>query len=114
MIGAVREGIWGTKVFPRDVGKAKIKLREVEEPVSLVTVKFLGLSEVGEVLMVSEYLDWGGGSKEIVSPGIQGSHDCEEFSVVDVIVALGWAKRLREVGTGVPFTVDVSLEEYSS
>ena len=41
-------------------------------------------------------------------------HDCEEFSVVNVIVALGWAKRLGEVSTGVPVTIDVSLEEYSS
>ena len=114
MIWAARECIWGTKVFPWDVGKVKIKFREVKKPASLAAVEFLGLSEVGEVLMVSEYLDWGGGSKEIVSPGIQGSHDCEEFSVVNVIVVLGRAKHLGEVGTGVPVTIDVSLEEYSS
>ena len=70
MIWAVRECIWGAKVFPWDVGKVKVKLRKVKKPVSLATVEFLGLSEVGEVLMVGEYLDWGGRSEEIVSPGI--------------------------------------------
>ena len=114
VIWAVRKGIGGAKVFSWDVGKVKIKFREVKKPASLAAVEFLGLSEVGEVLMVSEYLDWGGGSKEIVSPGIQGSHDCEEFSVVNVIVVLGRAKHLGEIGTGVPNSVDVSLEEYSS
>ena len=114
MIGAARECIGGAEIFPWDVGKAKIKLGDVEKPASLATVEFLGLSEVGEVFVVSEYLDRGGGSEEIVSPGIQGSHDCEEFSVIDVVVSFGWAERLREIGTGVPVAVDVSLEEYSS
>ena len=70
VIRAARECIWGAKVFPWNVGKAKIKLRDVKQPASLATVEFLGLSEVGEVFMVGEYLDWGGGSEEIMSPGI--------------------------------------------
>ena len=70
MIWAARECIWGVKVFPWNVGKVKIKLRDVKEPASLVTIEFLGLSEIGEVFVVGEYLDWGGGSKEIMSPGI--------------------------------------------
>ena len=43
------------------MGKAKIKLRDAKEPASLVTIEFLGLSEIGEVFVVGEYLDWGGG-----------------------------------------------------
>ena len=70
MVGMARESIWGTEVFSWDVGKAKVKLRDVKKPASLATVEFLGLSEVGEVLVVSEYLDWGGGAEEIVSPGV--------------------------------------------
>ena len=114
MIGAAREGVRSAKVFSWDVGKAEIKLREVEEPVSLATFEFLGLAEVCEIFVVSEYMDRGWGSKEIVSPGVEGSYDCKEFSVIDIIVALSRAERLREIGTGVPVTVDVSLEEYSS
>ena len=64
--------------------------------------------------MISEYLNRRGGAKEIVSPGVQGSHDCEEFSVIDIVVSFGWAERLGEIGTGMPVTVDVSLEEYAS
>ena len=70
MIWAAREGIWSAKVFPWDVGKAEIKLGEVKKPASLAAIEFLGLSEVGKVLMLSEYLDWGRGSEEIVSPGV--------------------------------------------
>ena len=70
MIRTARECIRGAKIFPRDVGKAEIKLREVEKPASLAAIEFLRLSEVGEVFMVSEYLDWGGGPEEIVSPGV--------------------------------------------
>ena len=114
MIRAARESVRSAKVFSQDVGKVEIKLGDVEEPAGLATVEFLGLSEVSEVLVICEHLDWRGGSEEIVSPGIQGSHDCEEFSVVDIIVVLGWAERLREISTGVPISVDVSLEEYAS
>ena len=114
MIGAARECIRGAEIFSRDVGKAEIKLRDVKEPASLATVEFLGLSEIREVFVVGEYLDWGGGSEEIMSPGIKGSHDCKEFVVIDVVVSLSWAERLGEVGTGVPVTVDVSLEEYTA
>ena len=70
MIGAARECIGGAKIFPRDVGKAEIKLRNVKEPASLATVEFLGLSEIREVFVVGEYLDWGGGSEEIMSPSV--------------------------------------------
>ena len=70
VVGATREGIRSAKVFSRDVGKAEIKLREVEEPASLMTVEFLRLPEVCEIFVVCEYLDQGRGSEEIVSPGI--------------------------------------------
>ena len=70
MVGAARECIRGAEIFSWDVGKVKIKFGEVKKPASLATVEFLGLSEVGEVFVVGEYLDWGRGSEEIVSPGV--------------------------------------------
>ena len=70
MVWAARESIGGTEVFPRDMGKAKIKFGEVEKPASLASVEFLGLAEVGEVLMVGEDLDRRGGSEEIMSPRV--------------------------------------------
>ena len=70
MIRAARKGIGGAKVFSWDVGKAKIKLRDVKKPASLATVELLGLPEIGELLVVGEDLDGGGGSEEIMSPGV--------------------------------------------
>ena len=70
VVWAARECVRGAEIFPWDVGKVEIKLRDVKKPASLTTVELLGLSEVGEVLVVGEYLNWGGGSEEIVSPGI--------------------------------------------
>ena len=34
--------------------------------------------------------------------------------IIDVVVLFGGAERLGEIGTGMPVTIDVSLEEYSS
>ena len=48
--------------------------------------------EVGEVFVVSKDLDGEGESVEVMSPRLQGMDDCEEFSVVDVIVSFGWGE----------------------
>ena len=70
VVWAAGESIWGTKVSSWDVEETKVKLGDVEEPAGLASVEFLGLVEVCEVFMVGEYLDGGGGAKEIVSPGV--------------------------------------------
>ena len=57
-------------------------------------VEFAGLSEVGEVLVISEDKDRGGGSEEVMLPGIKGMRDTEEFSVIDVIILFGQPERL--------------------
>ena len=41
-------------------------------------------------------------------------NDSEEFAVIDVVVAFGRGKGLREVEAGVPITVGVGLEEDSA
>jgi len=45
------------------------------------------LSEIGEVFVVGEDLDGEGRAMEVMSPGFKGPDDCEEFSVVDIIVS---------------------------
>ena len=50
--------------------------------------------EVGQVLVICEDLDCGGGAEEVVAPGIKGSHNSKQLSVIDVIVAFGRAKCL--------------------
>ena len=39
--------------------------------------------------MISEDKDRGGGSEEVMPPGIKGMRDTEEFSVIDVIILFG-------------------------
>ena len=53
-------------------------------------VKILGLTEIRQVLVVSEDLDGKRGSMEIVSPRLQGTDSGKEFPVIDVIVSLCW------------------------
>ena len=72
----------------------EVEVSEVNEPACLAAVKRLGLTEVGEVFVISEYLHRKGRTMEIVAPGFQGANDGEEFAVVDVIVALGGGEGL--------------------
>ena len=92
----------------------EIKISEVNKPTRLATVKCLGLTEVGEVSVVGEDLYWERGAMEVVAPGLQGANDCEEFSVVDVVVALGGGEGLGEVRARVPVAVGIGLEENST
>ena len=64
--------------------------------------------------MIGKDLDGEGGTVEVMSPGLEGMDDSQEFSVKNVIVSLRWGKGLREVGTGVPFTVRVGSEKNSA
>ena len=67
-IRAARECIRAGKEFSWDVDHFQVKVREVDEPISLSSVEVLGGTEVGEVFMVGEDLDWEGGSVEVVPP----------------------------------------------
>ena len=57
--------------------------------------------------MISKDLDGEGGTMEVMSPGLEGADDSQEFSVINVIVLFCRGKGLREVGTGVPFAIRV-------
>ena len=68
----------------------QIKICEVEQPPCLAAVEILGLTEVRQVLVICEDLDRKWGSMEVVPPGFQGMDNCEEFSVIDVIILFCW------------------------
>ena len=94
MIWSAGQGIRGAEIFPWNVFESKVELRQVEQPPGLAAIQIARLSEVSQVFVVCEDLDRGGGAEEIVAPGIEGSHDSEQFLIVDVVVALSRAKRL--------------------
>jgi hypothetical protein len=52
--------------------------------------KVLRCREVGQVAVVAEDIDCMSGAFEVMVPGFKWVYDCEEFLVVDVIVAFGW------------------------
>ena len=81
---------------------------------SLSAVQGLGLSEVGKVLMVGEDLNWERGAVEVVSPGFEGVDDGKEFTIIDAIILFCLEEQLREVGTGMPVSIGVGLEEDST
>ena len=87
----------------------EIEICKVEEPVSLMVVQVLGLTEVGQVLMIGENLNWEGGALEVMVPGVEATDDGKEFSVVDVVVVFSGGEQLGKVGTGVPVSIGVSL-----
>ena len=64
--------------------------------------------------MISENLDGKRGTMKVMSPGFEGMDYCQEFAVIDIVVAFRQREGLRKVGTGVPFTIRVSLEEDST
>ena len=63
-----REGIRAGKEFSWDVDHFQVEVSEVNEPTGLSSVEVLGGTEVDEVLMVGEDLDWEGGYMEVVLP----------------------------------------------
>ena len=104
-----REGIRSGEKTAWDMDDLEIEVCKVEQPACLAAVEVLCLTEVRQVLVVGEDLDGEWGSVEIMSPRLQGADDCEEFPVIDVIIAFSGDERLGKVGAGVPITIGVSL-----
>ena len=64
--------------------------------------------------MISENLDGKGGTMEVMSSCFEGMDNSQEFTVIDVIIPFCQREELRKVGAGIPFAVQVSLEEDST
>ena len=108
------EGIRSSKEAAWDMDDFEVKISEIKQPLRLAMVEVLCLMEVHQVLVVGKDLDGERGSMEVVPPGFQGMDDCEELSVIDIVIMLCRNKQLREVGAGMPVTVGVGLEEDSA
>ena len=94
-----------------DVDDLQVEVSEVEQSLSSVAVKVLDLTEVCQVLVISEdlYRKWE--VMKVMSPQLQDVDDGKKFTVVDIIVLLCGDKQLEEVGARVPVIIQVSLEE---
>ena len=87
----------------------EVELRQVEQPSGLSLIQISRLAEVSQVFVVHKDLDCGGGSKEVVAPGIEGSHDGKQLTVIDVVVVLRRSKCLGQIGARAPLIIDVPL-----
>ena len=92
----------------------KIKVGKVDEPARLPAIQHLGLTEIGEIFVVREDLHWERRAMEVMAPRFQSADDGKEFSVIDVVVLLCGGERLGEIGTWVPVSIGVYLEEDST
>ena len=64
--------------------------------------------------MICEDLDWEWGASKVMVPHFEASDNSEKFSVIDVIASFCHKEGLGEVGTRMPFSIGVSLQEDSS
>ena len=88
-VGTAGKGVRAGKELAGYVDHFEVEVSKVNKPTCLAAVKHLGLTEIGQVLVVGEDLYWEGGTMEIMAPGLQGANDCKEFSVIDVVIAFG-------------------------
>ena len=61
----------------------EIEVSKVNQP------SCLGLSEIGKVFVIGKHLYRERESMEVMLPGLQGTDDSKEFTVVDVVVPFG-------------------------
>ena len=64
-------------------------------------VELLCGSEVGEVLVIRDNIDWKGGALKEVAPGFESFKDSKEFLVMDVVIPLGLGESAGMEGTPV-------------
>ena len=82
------EGIGLCSEVSRVEADGKVELGEVLRPVGLTAGQDLGAGEIFQVLVVSDHIDWRGGTLEVVSPVLEGLEDGQEFLVMGIIVQL--------------------------
>ena len=90
----VRQGVRSAEILAWDVFECEVELGQVKQPSGLSAIQVSRLTEVGQVLVVCKDLDHGGGTEEVVAPGIESPHYSKQLPVIDVVVAFCWAKCL--------------------
>ncbi len=77
-------------------------------------VEHLGLGlEVLEVSVVCVHGNWVLGALQQVAPLLKGGLNCQEFLIVDVVIALGGVECTGVESTGVQLAVGVDLRQHA-
>ena len=94
------EGIGLCSEASRAEADGKVELGEVLRPAGLTAGQDLGAGEILQVLVVSDHIDWRGGTLEVVLPVLEGLEDGQELLVMGIIVQLRGGQSLRIVSNG--------------
>jgi len=86
----------------------EVKLRQVLQPMSLLPSKILGVAEVGEVLVVGDYIDRNWGTFEVMPPFLECFKYCKEFLIIDVIILFSRVENSGVEGNWVQFLFYIS------
>src|SRR5260370_34155622 len=105
------EGISLPHESTRLVGEGKVEWGQVKIPSGLPTIELLSITEVGEVLMVCEYIKPFGGTFEEMPPLLQCLHDGKHLLVMDGIVLLDICKALRHETHWMKMTIILELRQ---
>ena len=83
----MREGVRASEEVAWDVDDLEIKIYKVEQPSCLAAVEVLCLTEVCQVLVICKDLNGKEETVEVMPLEFQGTDDCKELPVVDVVVS---------------------------
>ncbi len=86
MIGSSREEV---SLFVGGAGfmmKGEVVFHQFSDPPGLLTIYFLGFSEILEILMICPDFEVLVCAHKVMPPFLQRKHDSKEFLVIDLIV----------------------------
>ena len=83
----------------------EVELAEEFRPSDLTVGEQFSGRKVLKIFMICYHIDQGQRSLKVMMPDFECFENCEQFSVMDVIVELGWGKSLRVKGDQMNFTI---------
>src|SRR5260370_27599827 len=95
----------------RLVGEGEVEWGQVERPLGLPMIELLSITEVGEVLMVCEYIEPFRGTFKEMLPLLQCSHDGKHLLVMDGVVSLDIREALRHETHWMKMTIVLELRQ---
>jgi hypothetical protein len=109
VIWAPGKCIRANKLSTRDMVNLKVVLSHGKMPTGLSRGQMLRGAEVPKVIMISKNDYRVVGARKEMSPCFEGMENCEQFSVVDLVISFGGIKRLGKVTAGMVFPIPISL-----
>ena len=104
------EGVGGGKFGTWENFPDYVEVLQEKRPSGLPAREFAGVFEVGQVLMIGNDSNRVRSTLDVLPPFREGKDDCEEFSIVDVVVSFSREEGTGEIGAGVKVSVRIALE----